>query len=143
MEKTVPEEDLREEADEETQDGELEDEESIDESVDAADPDDAVEEEDTTRYKMPDHRKYEMFAIADSLMGASKLTVMCEDGKSRMGRIRGKMKRRMWIKPGDLLIIKPWDFQDEKADVIYRYHRTQAANMSRRGMIPEVLDGDF
>ncbi len=98
------------------------------------------EEEDVRRYKMPDKIKGEMFAIADTLMGASKITVMCEDGKSRMGRIRGKMKRRMWIKPGDLLIIKPWEFQDEKADVMYRYHRTQAQNMHRKNLIPELLD---
>ncbi len=108
-----------------------------------AGPEQEEEAEDTSRYPMPDHRKREMFAIADTLMGASKMTIMCEDGRSRMGRIRGKMKRRMWIKPGDLLIIKPWEFQDEKADVMFRYHRTQAANMSRKGLIPEILDGEF
>ncbi|MGB0653017.1 MAG: translation initiation factor eIF-1A [Thermoplasmatota archaeon] len=105
-----------------------------------APPVDDGPDEDVTRYKMPDKIRREMFAIADNLLGASKLTIMCEDGKSRMGRIRGKMKRRMWIKPGDLLIIKPWDFQDDKADVVYRYHRTQAQNMHRKGLIPELLD---
>ncbi len=100
-------------------------------------------EEAVNRYRMPDHRNREMFAIADQLMGASKLRVMCEDGKSRMARIPGKMKRRMWIKPGDLVIVKPWDFQDEKADVKYRYVRTQAVNLSRRKKIPELLDVGF
>ncbi|HLF15827.1 MAG TPA: translation initiation factor eIF-1A [Candidatus Thermoplasmatota archaeon] len=95
------------------------------------------------RYRMPDSRNHEMFAIADQLMGASKLRVMCEDGKSRMARIPGKMKRRMWIKPGDLVIVKPWDFQNDKADVKYRYVRTQSANLSRRGKIPELLDVGF
>jgi len=100
-------------------------------------------DEAVNRYRMPDHRNREMFAIADELMGASKLRVMCEDGKSRMARIPGKMKRRMWIKPGDLVIVKPWDFQDEKADVKYRYVRTQAVNLSRRKKIPELLDVGF
>jgi translation initiation factor 1A len=100
-------------------------------------------EEAVNRYRMPDHRNREMFAIADELMGASKLKVMCEDGKSRMARIPGKMKRRMWIKPGDLVIVKPWDFQDNKADVKYRYVRTQAVNLSRRKKIPELLDVGF
>src|SRR5687767_11622317 len=100
-------------------------------------------EEAVNRYRMPDHRNREMFAIADELMGASKLKVMCEDGKSRMARIPGKMKRRMWIKPGDLVIVKPWDFQDAKADVKYRYVRTQAVNLSRRKKIPELLDVGF
>lgn len=100
-------------------------------------------EEAIRRYRMPDHRNREMFAIADQLMGASKIKAMCEDGKSRMARIPGKMKRRMWIKPGDLIIVKPWDFQDAKADVKYRYVRTQAVNLSRRKKIPELLDAGF
>src|ERR1041385_388036 len=100
-------------------------------------------DEAVNRYRMPDNRNREMFAIADQLMGASKLRVMCEDGKSRMARIPGKMKRRMWIKPGDLVIVKPWDFQDDKADVKYRYVRTQAVNLSRRKKIPELLDVGF
>jgi translation initiation factor 1A len=110
--------------------------------------DDAAEtglesDEAVRRYRMPDNRNREMFAIADQLMGASKLKVMCEDGKSRMARIPGKMKRRMWIKPGDLVIVKPWDFQDDKADVVYRYVRTQSVNLSRRKKIPELLDVGF
>lgn len=99
--------------------------------------------EDVNRYRMPDTRNREMFAIADELLGASKIKVMCEDGKSRMARIPGKMKRRMWIKPGDLIIVKPWDFQDDKADVKYRYVRTQAVNLSRKKRIPELLDVGF
>ena len=100
-------------------------------------------DEAVRRYRMPDTRNREMFAIADQLMGASKIKVMCEDGKSRMARIPGKMKRRMWIKPGDLMIVKPWDFQDDKADVVYRYVRTQSVNLSRRKKIPELLDVGF
>jgi translation initiation factor 1A len=100
-------------------------------------------DEAVNRYRMPDTRNREMFAIADQLMGASKIKVMCEDGKSRMARIPGKMKRRMWIKPGDLMIVKPWDFQDDKADVVYRYVRTQSTNLSRRKKIPELLDVGF
>lgn len=100
-------------------------------------------DDENTRYRMPDPTLKEMFAIADQLLGASKMIVMCEDGKSRMARIPGKMKRRMWIKPGDLIIIKAWDFQDDKADVKYRYIRTQSSNLSRRGLIPELLDVGF
>ncbi|HUR61196.1 MAG TPA: translation initiation factor eIF-1A [Candidatus Thermoplasmatota archaeon] len=115
---------------------------------DAFEPDPSVMEggdsiEAVNRYRMPDTRNREMFAIADQLMGASKIKAMCEDGKSRMARIPGKMKRRMWIKPGDLMIVKPWDFQDDKADVKYRYLRTQAVNLSRRKKLPELLDGAF
>jgi len=65
---------------------------------------------------------------------------MCEDGKSRMGRIPGKIKKRMWIREGDLLILRPWEFQDDKADILYRYTRTQATYLSRKKMIPDVIN---
>ncbi len=102
-----------------------------------------MNQEGPIRYRMPDPTLKEMFAVADELLGASKMIVMCEDGKSRMARIPGKMKRRMWIKPGDLIIVKPWDFQDDKADVKYRYIKVQSANLSKKGLIPELLDNGF
>ena len=81
-----------------------------------------------------------MFAIADQLLGASKIKVMCADGKSRLGRIPGKIKKRMWIREGDLVIIRPWEFQPEKVDIIYRYRKTQSSYLSRRGIIPKTID---
>jgi len=81
-----------------------------------------------------------MFGIADQLLGASRIKVMCADGKSRLGRIPGKIKKRMWIREGDLVIIRPWEFQDEKADIIYRYRKTQSSYLSRRGIIPKTID---
>ena len=92
------------------------------------------------RAPMPKKQKREIFGIADQLLGASKIKVMCADGQSRIGRIRGKLKKRMWIREGDLLIIRPWEFQDEKADIIYRYTRTQASNLARRGVIPDDIN---
>lgn len=97
--------------------------------------------EDMMRVPMPKDYKREMFAIADQLLGASKIKVMCADGKSRIGRIPGKLKKRMWIREGDLLIIRPWEFQeDDKADILFRYTRTQATNLARRHIIPEVIN---
>ena len=97
-------------------------------------------EEGYVRVRLPDHKKGELFGIADSLQGGSRLKVNCEDGKSRMARIPGKLKRRMWIREGDLVIIRPWDFQNEKCDVVFRYTKTQASYLSRRGMIPKQID---
>jgi translation initiation factor 1A len=92
------------------------------------------------RVKLPDKKEGELFGIADALVGGSRLEVMCEDGQKRLARIPGKMKRRMWIREGDLVIVKPWDFQAEKADVVWRYTKTQAEYLSRKEMIPKQID---
>jgi len=98
------------------------------------------QQEDFTRVRMPNVKEGEMFGIADQLLGASKIRVMCEDGVSRMGRIPGKIKKRMWIREGDLVIVAIWDFQPDKCDIRFRYTRTQSMNLSKRGKIPADLD---
>jgi len=97
-------------------------------------------EEEYIRLRLPDKNINEMFAIADRLMGGSRINVICGDGKSRMARIPGRMKRRQRVRAGDLVIIKPWDIQDEKADIVFRYRRTQAVILSRRKLLPEEID---
>ncbi len=97
-------------------------------------------EEDTSRVRLPNIKDAEIFGVADQLLGASRIKVMCEDGVSRMGRIPGKIRKRMWIREGDLLIVSVWDFQPDKCDIRFRYTKTQASNLSRRNKIPKNLD---
>ena len=97
-------------------------------------------EEEYIRLPLPKKGKNEMFAIAERLMGGSRITVICADGKSRLARIPGRMKRRQRVRAGDLVIIKPWDIQDDKADIIFRYRRTQAIVLSKRRLLPEEID---
>jgi translation initiation factor 1A len=74
-----------------------------------------------------------MFAIVKQVVGGSRMQVICEDGKSRLARIPGGRKRRIGrIRRDDLLIISPWDVQNEKADVHYRYRKNQARFLSRK-----------
>ena len=95
---------------------------------------------ETIRVILPNKRKGEMFGIVEKLAGASRLNVMCEDGFTRSCRIPGKMKKRMWIRENDLVIVKPWPFQNEKADVVYRYTQTQANYLSRSNLLPDVIN---
>jgi translation initiation factor 1A len=50
------------------------------------------------------------------------------------------MKKKMWIREGDLLILRPWGFQEGKADILFRYSRTQAMYLSRRNLLPASID---
>lgn len=53
----------------------------------------------------------------------------CTDGKVRTYRIRGKIKRRMWIRDVNLVLVAPWDFQSERVDIIWRYISAHAEKM--------------
>lgn len=81
-------------------------------------------------------REYEVLGIADKLLGYDRLMVRCYDGYSRLCRIRGKMKRRAWIRVNDIVIVSPWDFQFEKrGDIVYRYKRNQADWLRNNGYL--------
>jgi len=78
------------------------------------------------RVRLPKKKNREQFARADLMMGANHIRVRCHDGIERMGRIKGKIKKRAWIREGDIVIVVPWSFQDEKCDILYRYLPPQA-----------------
>ena len=95
--------------------------------------------EEYIRLPLPKKHKNEMFAIADRLLGGSRMNVICADGKSRMARIPGRMKRRQRVRAGDLVIIRPWDIQDEKADIIYHYRNTETKILIKKDVLPESI----
>ncbi|MEO2114699.1 MAG: translation initiation factor eIF-1A [Candidatus Poseidoniia archaeon] len=95
---------------------------------------------DRIRVPLPKRKVNEMFAIADQILGGRRIRSICEDGESRLARIPGKMRRRQWVREGDLIVIQPWEFQDEKANVCMRYTKTQSLYLSRKGVLPEIVD---
>lgn len=85
----------------------------------------------TVRIRLPKKWNKEQFALAELMMGANHIRVQCKDGITRMGRIKGTMKKRTWIREGDTLIVTPWSFQDAKCDIIYRYLKPQTDWLKR------------
>jgi translation initiation factor 1A len=69
----------------------------------------------------------DVIGIAVKMLGAERIMVKCQDGKERLCRVRGKMKKRVWIREGDIVLVSPWDFQkDTRGDIFCRYRRNQA-----------------
>ena len=99
-----------------------------------------------TRVKMPYRRNGEMFGRVVEIYGQERMEIFCEDGISRIGRIRGKIKKRVWVRKGDLVIVNPWGFetvvegQKEKCEIFWRYLRHEVAWLERNNRLPEILD---
>lgn len=89
----------------------------------------------TIRVRLPKKWNGEQFGRAEYMMGANHIRVLCGDGITRMGRIKGKIKKRAWIREGDFLIVAPWSFQDKKCDISYRYLPPQVAWLRRNRYI--------
>jgi translation initiation factor 1A len=82
---------------------------------------------------------FEVLGINEKLLGYDRVMVRCLDGFTRLCRIRSKMKRRVWVRVNDVVIVSPWDFQrDMRGDITYRYRRNQTAWLKNNGYLEEI-----
>jgi len=77
----------------------------------------------------------EQFATVTEHLGGNHVQLRCADGVERLGRIPGRMKYRVWIEEGDVVLAEPWDWQDEKATIEWRYDDADAAQLREEGHI--------
>ncbi len=97
------------------------------------------QQQEIMRVKLP--RGNQVFGILETRLGGSRMRVRCLDGKTRICRIPGRLKRRLWVREGNLLLIQPWEFGgDEKGDVIYNYRPTQRSWLKKKGYLKELIE---
>ena len=96
---------------------------------------DRKSEEGVGRVRFPNADENEQFALVTQLLGANQVKAMCQDGKERLCRIPGKMRKRVWIRVNDVVIVKLWEFQPAKADIIWRFLGNQVEWLKRKGAL--------
>ena len=78
----------------------------------------------------------DVLGTAVRMLGAERILVKCQDGKERLCRIRGKLKRRVWVREGDIVLVSPWDFQsDKRGDIFWRYRKNQSDRLRGHGYL--------
>ena len=78
----------------------------------------------------------DVLGVAIKMLGFDRIMVKCQDGKERLCRVRGKLKRRVWIRDGDIVLVSPWDFQsDSRGDIFWRYRRNQTEELRLKGYL--------
>lgn len=97
-------------------------------------------QEGPIRVRLP--RDREILGVLDKRLGASRMLVRCLDGKSRNCRVPGRLRRRLWLREGDVVLVEPWEFDDEKADVLFKYNPAAVAWLKRKGYLKEI-EGEF
>ena len=89
------------------------------------------------RVKTP--RDDEVIGVVDQRVGGNRMIVKCFDDKERNCRIPGSKRRRLWIRNGDTVIVKPWEFDgDTRGDLIFKYTPAQVDWLKKKGFIKEV-----
>lgn len=95
--------------------------------------------EEIIRVRIPKDKEGQLFGVVDKLLGSAKMYVRCSDGRTRLCRIPGALKRGMWVKLNDVVIVRPWEVQgDERGDIIYRYISGQVNWLRKKGYLKEL-----
>jgi translation initiation factor 1A len=91
------------------------------------------DEQKITRVRLP--RGEEVLGIIEQRHGGNKMLVKCLDNKSRNCRVPGRLKRALWLRPGDVVIVEPWEFDKDKGDIIFKYRPNQIEWLKRNNYL--------
>ena len=102
---------------------------------------DEVQAQEITRIRMPKGRQ--TLGFVERRVGGSRMIVRCFDGKERNCRIPGRLKRSLWVREGDIVIVEPWEYSgDEKGDIILKYTKTQVGFLRRKGYLNQIEEAE-
>eukprot|EP00923_Selenidium_pygospionis_P019899 GHVN01034619.1.p4 GENE.GHVN01034619.1~~GHVN01034619.1.p4 ORF type:complete len:156 (+),score=32.31 GHVN01034619.1:69-536(+) len=71
------------------------------------------------------------------MLGNGRLEAYCFDGSKRLCHIRGKMRKKVWVGAGDIILVSLRDYQDSKGDVILKYTADEARSLKNYKELPE------
>lgn len=92
------------------------------------------------KMRTPYRKDLEQYGKVIQLMGSNQVKIACEDAQDRICRIPGKLFKHVWLKANDIVIVKLWDFQLTKADVIWRYQGFQKNYLEKRGELTKLYE---
>jgi translation initiation factor 1A len=91
------------------------------------------EQQVITRVPLP--RGEEVLGTVEQRLGGNKMFVACLDGKTRNCRVPGRLKRKLWLRPGDVVIVEPWELDKNKGDIILKYKPNQVEWLKRKNYL--------
>ena len=98
--------------------------------------------------------KYQYFAYVNKILGSGRVNldyyipifnkttneIIEWDKKTKIGVIRGKMMRRVYVNLGDLVLITERDFDASKVDIIEKYKTSQLPYLTKYANLPPIND---
>ena len=80
--------------------------------------------------------KKNVYGIDTKLFGYDRVLGKCQDEHERICFIMSKIKRRVWNRLIDVVLVSLWYFQTAiRGDLIWRYTRDQANNLRQRELL--------
>jgi len=84
----------------------------------------------------------EILGIISQRVGGSRMLISCMDGKTRNCKVPGRLRRGMWLREGDVVLVEPWEFDDDKGYIMYKYTPNQVRKLKEKGLL-HTSDEEF
>ena len=95
------------------------------------------QEQIITRVRLP--RGKEVLGIVEQRYGGTNMLIRCADGKSRNCRVPGRFRRRLWIREGDIVLIEPWEFDNDRGDIVFKYNPSAVQWLRNKGYLKDIM----
>jgi len=98
------------------------------------------EEQVVIRVRIPQGK--EVLGIVQQRLGGSRMRVLCLDGKERICRIPGRLRRALWVRENDVVIVEPWELGgEEKGDVVHKYKgKAEVEFLKKKGYLKNLME---
>lgn len=90
-----------------------------------------------SKARKPKHEQF--IGIVEKRHGGSRMTIRGINGVESMARVPGRMKKFLWIREGDIVLLEPWEIEKDKSDLIYKYKPNEVRQLQKEGLL-EAFD---
>ncbi len=99
------------------------------------------QEQQVFRVRLPKGR--EVLGILERRLGANHMLIKCLDGKTRTCRVPGRLRRRLWLREGNVVLVEPWELGGEtKGDIVWKYNPAEVDWLKKKGFL-KTLEEEF
>merc|ERR1712054_338225 len=84
-----------------------------------------------------------MGAQVTKVLGGMWFLVSCFDGRIRKAKLRGKFKKRLWIRDDDFVLVSLWEFtknDSPQCDLVHKYYPWEVEKLQKMGQIPSLIE---
>jgi translation initiation factor 1A len=99
-------------------------------------------------YKSDNPEDLQLYGMVEKILGGQLFQVLCEDGKMRTCHIRGKFRKRCWVKSGSVVVVglRMNECSESekvgKCDLLHKYNDDEVRYLFKKKIIPKSLMKD-
>ncbi len=88
-------------------------------------------EKDFSKTVLPKENQF--LGIVEKRLGGGRMRVKTIDGRELLARVPGRVKKYLWVRENDIVLLEPWEYDKSKADLLYKYKSNEVKYLEKKG----------